>query len=60
MFQSGIKASELIKKLKDMIDKHGDREVIVNGGDCPEPCSGVILQKDDNNPYVPKGMFKIY
>lgn len=54
-----IKASELIKKLKEMLDKHGDREVIIGGTDYPEGCSGVILQKDDNNPYVPKGSFKI-
>lgn len=60
MRQIGIKASELIKKLQEQIDRHGDREVIVGGGDYPEGCSGVIFQRDDNNPYVPKGTFKVY
>ena len=36
MIESGMKASELIKELEKMIEKHGDREVFSGGTDYPE------------------------
>lgn len=53
---SGIKASELIKLLEKMIEKHGDREVYSGGTDYPEGVENVYYEKK-GNAYVPKGSF---
>ena len=58
MFEQGIKASELIKKLQSMIDKHGDCECFSGGTDYPEGVNGVRIE-DYGNGYIPKGAFKI-
>lgn len=58
MRHRGIKASQLVKKLQDLIKAHGDQEVIAGGDDYPRGVVGARLQKKDN-PYVPKGTFYI-
>ncbi|TSP14052.1 hypothetical protein [Cupriavidus campinensis] len=57
MRERGIKASELIKQLQDLIEEHGDREVIIGGGDYPEPCRSVSFQTKRHDPYIPEGTF---
>lgn len=52
-----MKASDLIKCLLELIEKHGDQKVISGGSDYPEPITGVKYQNDDHDPYIPKGNF---
>jgi len=54
MWASGIKASELIKKLQEAVDKYGDKEVYAGGGDYPEGVEGVYYQARKDDPYVPQ------
>lgn len=58
MFEHGIKASELIKKLEEMIKAHGDREVYSGGTDYPEGVAGVYFNKE-SQPYYPERSFII-
>ena len=53
----GMKASDLIKCLLELIEKHGDQKVISGGSDYPESVTGVSYQNDNNDPYIPKGTF---
>ena len=54
-----MKASELIKKLKDMIKEHGDRYVYSGGEDYPgEVCAVTIIKHGDG--YEGKGGFRIH
>lgn len=56
----GIKASELVAQLQKLVEKHGDQEVIVGGGDYPEGCRGVwLVTKRSSDAYTPEGTFKI-
>lgn len=56
----GIKASELIKQLQEMIDKHGDCVCISGGTDYPEGVSGVrYITKDKADGYIPANTFRI-
>lgn len=59
MYCGGIKASELIEKLKKLIEKHGDKEVYSGGEDYPKGVGGVSYEKQ-GNAYIPKGSFEIY
>lgn len=58
MIAPGIKASELVKQLQQLIEEHGDQQVFAGGGDYPGGVGGVDVQRD-RNPYVPKGVFYI-
>ena len=55
---NGIKASELIKLLKESIEEYGDREVITGGTDYPSGVCGVTVE-EYGNPYIPKGSLVI-
>jgi hypothetical protein len=59
MRHRGIKASQLIKKLQQLVKSHGDQEVIAGGDEYPRGVIGARLQTEDRNPYVPKGTFYI-
>ena len=59
MLVTGLKASELVKILQRMIEKHGDQYVFAGGADYPEAVETVSFQKDSSNPYVPKNAFKL-
>jgi hypothetical protein len=59
MLGYGMQASELIKRLQELIEQHGDREVFAGGTDYPEGVIGVYCVNTDNDPYVRKGSFKI-
>jgi len=58
MFESGLKASELIAELNKMIETYGDLEVISGGGDYPEGVRGVSYNKK-SEPYYPANSFVI-
>ncbi len=53
-----MKASELIKALKELIKKHGDQEVFSGGEDYPGKVDAVTVAKGDA--YTAKDAFKIH
>jgi hypothetical protein len=59
MKATGIKASELIKNLQDLIKEKGDLEVFSGGNDFPTGVSHAFHVKDDRDVYVPKDSFYI-
>ena len=59
MIKSGLKASQLIKDLKDLINQYGDREVFHGGGDYPSGVDGVYFSPECDG-YVKSNSFKIY
>jgi hypothetical protein len=59
MMSSGIKASELIVLLQDIMRKHGDREIFSGGADYPAGVRCITVEKIGNG-YVPKGAFFIW
>jgi hypothetical protein len=56
VFKPGMKATELIKALEEMIAKHGDLRVYSGGGDYPEGVHGVYYRKD-GDAYIPNNSF---
>lgn len=54
-----MKASELVKRLQQLIKEHGDQEVYSGGEDYPGKVSGVEVEKRGNG-YVPKDSFKVW
>lgn len=54
-----MKASELIDRLKELIEKHGDREVYHGGGDYPGKVEGAAYTTR-GTPYVPKDSFQVW
>jgi len=59
MRSKGIKAFELIAQLQNLIDQHGDREVITSGADYSEEVRVARFQTRDNDPYIPEGTIYI-
>jgi hypothetical protein len=53
-----MKASELIERLKKLIERHGDKEVYSGGEDYPGPVNGVRFESK-GDAYGPKGTFDI-
>lgn len=58
MIRGGIKASELIKVLERLIEKHGDLQVFSGGTDYPEGVESVWY-KERGNSYIPSNSFFI-
>lgn len=54
-----MKASELIKELKKLIKKHGDRRVFSGGEDYAGEVRAVEVLKEGDS-YQPKGGFRIW
>lgn len=48
----GLRISQLIERLLQLQDLHGDVPVIVGGGDYPEECQGARYNKTEQ-PYYP-------
>lgn len=59
MINKGIMATELIERLKQAVEDHGDRPVMKAGSDYPEGVEGVYLQLEDK-PYCPAGVLVVY
>lgn len=59
MFTFGIKASELIKQLENLVAQHGDKEVFVPSGTFPSGVGGAIVEKRENG-YVPMGAIVLW
>lgn len=58
---TGMKASQLIQRLKNLMEKHGDRPVSHGGGDYPEGVEGVTwIASNKGDGYVPGNSFKIW
>lgn len=58
--RDGIKASELIKKLEEMIDKYGDQEVWSRGGEYPEGINHIVFNSGNHkDSYVKADAFYI-
>lgn len=56
---NGIKASELIKQLQDMINKNGDREIWKRSSDYPEGVTQVEFRTKEDDGYYPTKVFVI-
>lgn len=56
---NGIRASELVSILVELIDQHGDCRVIVGGGDYPDDCTGVRYNRT-SQPYYPADTFIVH
>ncbi len=57
----GIKATELIKILQQMINKHGDKTVYYGGNDYPEGVNSISYRpKHKGDGYVPGDSFEVY
>ena len=54
-----MNVSDVIKALQEILDKHGDCEVIAGGGDYPDYVKRINIQKDNKNAYVPEGCVHI-
>lgn len=60
MIGKGIKASELIKHLRDLKRLHGDCRVIAGGEDYPGGVQAVsFVTEKDKDCYTPSGTFRI-
>jgi hypothetical protein len=59
VFSHGIKASELIIRLQNQIQLHGDCEVFSGGQDYPEGVKEVV-HDPKGDAYHPKNCFRIY
>jgi hypothetical protein len=58
---SGIKASELVAHLQQLIKEHGDLQVYAGGGDYPEGVTGVaFVTPKRGDSYVPGNTFKVF
>lgn len=55
----GVPASELVKQLAELIERHGDREVFCGGGDYPAGVGGVSLETK-GDAYIPRGVFYVW
>ena len=56
----GLKASEIIQKLQELIKEHGDQTVFSGGTDYPAAVREVYVQNSDrHDPYIPKGSFVV-
>jgi len=56
--KKNMKASELVKVLKELIKKHGDQEVFAGGEDYPGKVGAVTIATGDA--YTAKDAFKIH
>jgi len=59
MMSEGIRASELIKQLKQLIKQHGDKEVFAGGEDYPNGVRGVVFEQTGDS-YTPSDSFRIW
>lgn len=60
MIPYGLKASEVIRELQELIDEHGDQYVFGGCSDYPQGVEGAAKQEKHNNPYIPFGTFFLY
>lgn len=61
MTRSGIRASELIAKLKDMMKKHGDQQCFAGGTDYPAGVVGVVYRpQHKGDGYIPGDSFEVF
>lgn len=58
MYPDGIKASELIAQLQELVKEHGDRPVYSGGTDYPAGVENVSYWAKGDS-YIPKGAFYI-
>jgi hypothetical protein len=54
---NGIKATELIAKLQELVRQHGDREMWNGGADYPEPITQVTYRTAPDSGYLPTKVF---